>query len=154
MKRLMKTPLIVAAIVVVLRVVLEQAGTPDAISNLVSAAALYLLIFPIYFGVRIAASGDAHPYKTLFKTVGVYAAAVRLMIVPTYWLAYIYQWPAARFSVQNGGVVGPDVTPLTAYLVTPVIALIAWVLFSVVIGGAIGSAIIALKRRTAVRTAA
>lgn len=147
MKCMLKMPLIVAAVVVVLRVVLEQAGVSDSINNVASAAALYLIIFPVYFAVRIAGSDIAKPFRTLMKNVAIYSAAVRLMIVPTYWLAYIYQWPAPRFAISNGGVVGPDVTPLQAFVLTPLLAVVAWVVFSLVIGGGIGSAIIALKRR-------
>jgi hypothetical protein len=149
MKGLLKWPLIIAAVVVVLRVVLEQAQAPATITNLFSVVALYLIIGPIYFAIRIAGSGVAQPYRNQLKATALYATLARCMVIPTYWLAYIYQWPAPRFSVAQGGVVGPEVTPLTGFVLIPVVALILWVIGAVVIGGGIGSIIIALKRKFA-----
>ena len=40
LKEILKWPLIVAAIVVILRVILERAGAPAAVSNMLSVAAL------------------------------------------------------------------------------------------------------------------
>jgi hypothetical protein len=112
MKGLLKWPLIIAAIVVVLRVVLEQAGAPDALNNILSVVVLYVLIGPLYFAARIAKSEIARPYATLLKTTALYTALARSMVIPTYWLAYMYRWPQFRFSVAAGGNVGPGVTPL------------------------------------------
>src|SRR5262245_9769949 len=130
---LLRWPLIIAAIVVVLRVVLEQSGAPESTSNLASAAVLYLVVFPIYFAVRISESAVARPFVALLKTTALYTALVRAMIIPTYWLAYIYQWPAERFSINAGGVVGPGVTPIMAYVVIPVVAALIWIVTSMVI---------------------
>ena len=148
-KGILKWPLVLAAIIVVLRVVLERTGAPAAVSNLASVVMLYLVIGPLYFANRLVKSGEARPYRALFKFVAAYALLARLMVIPTYWLAYIYQWPEARFSAGNGGVVGPEITPVMAYLVVPFGALIAWVIGSLLIGGGLGSALIALKRRSA-----
>ena len=153
MKGLLKWPLILAAIAVVLRIVLEQSGAPDSINNLVSVVVLYVLICPLYFAFRIANSGVPRPHATLLKTTALYTALARAMVIPTYWLAYIYQWAAPRFSIAQGGVVGPDVTPLMAFIVVPLVAAAVWILASLVIGGGIGSIVIALKRK-AVRTPA
>jgi hypothetical protein len=153
MKGTLKWPLIIAAIVVVLRVVLEQGGAPGTVTNLFSVVLLYLLIFPIYFAVKIGNSGVGRPYRNLIKTTALYAALARCIVIPTYWLAYIYQWPAPRFSTGQGGVVGPGVTPLFGFVLIPFGALLVWVIASVVIGGGVGSIIIALKRRSSRATA-
>ena len=147
---MLKWPLIAAAIVIVARIVSEQAGAPDAVNNLLSVVVLYVLIAPIYFAVRIARESPARPYSTLLKTVALFAALARAMVIPTYWLAYIYQWPQRRFSTAAGGVVGPNVGPLQAYLIVPVIAAALWILISLVVGGGIGSIIIRTTRKAEV----
>ncbi len=149
MKGVVKWPLVVAAVVIVLRVVLERAGSPDSVNNIFSVVVLYVLVFPLYFAFRIANSGAARPYLELIKTTALYAALARAMVIPTYWLAYIYSWPQPRFSVAQGGVVGPDVTPLTAYVVVPLLAAAVWILSSVVVGGGLGSIVIKVKRKPA-----
>ena len=147
MKGMMKGPLIIAAVVVVARVVLEQAGAPGWLANLFSVVVLYVLIVPVYFAFRIANSGIERPYRALFKNVALYAVFARCMVIPTYWLAYYFQWTAPRFSAAQGGNVGPDVSPLMGYIVIPVVALIAWVVFSLVVGGGLGSIVIKVKRK-------
>jgi hypothetical protein len=147
MKGMMKGPLIVAAVVVVARVVLEQVGAPAWLSNLFSVVVLYVLIVPLYFAFRIAKSGIERPYRALFKNVALYALLARCMVIPTYWLAYYFHWTAPRFSATQGGNVGADVSPLMGYIVIPVVALIAWVVFSLIIGGGLGSIVIKMKRK-------
>jgi hypothetical protein len=154
MKGMMKWPLIIAAIFVVVRVVLEQAGAPGWLNNLFSVVILYILIVPLYFSVRIANSGVDRPYRTLLKKTALYTVLARSMIIPTYWLAYYYQWPAFRFSVAAGGNVGPNVTPLFGYVLIPLGAALAWILISLVVGGGLGSVVIAIKRKTAAKPAA
>jgi hypothetical protein len=140
--------LVVAAVVVVARVVAERSGAPNWLSNSLSVVVLYLLIVPIYFGIKLGAPGIHRPYLSLLGTVAVYTALVRLMVIPTYWLAYIYQWPEGRFSSSQGGVVGEGVTPLMGYLLIPFGAALAWVVGTTIIGGAIGSLFIAARRFT------
>src|SRR5262245_56709576 len=147
MRGILKEPLLIAAGLVVLRIITEQAGAPDVLNNLISVATFYVLIAPIYFALRIANSGIDHPYRTLLKTVGLFAFLARAMVVPTYWLAYIFQWPQQRFSTAAGGVVGPGITPMMAYGVVPAVALLIWVVISLVIGGGIGSVIVKLRRK-------
>jgi hypothetical protein len=146
LKGMLKWPLVIAAIAVVLRVVLEQTQAPAIVSNLVSVVALYLAIGPIYFAVRISRSGMEHPYRQLFKSIAFYAALARALVIPTYWLAYIYQWQIPRFLVSQGGVVGPDVGPFRAFVGVPLAAGIAWVIGSLIIGGTLGSIVIAISR--------
>lgn len=148
MKGMMKWPLIIAAIFVVVRVVLEQAGAPEWLNNLVSIVVLYILIVPLYFSVRIANSGIDRPYRALLKNTVLYTILARAMVIPTYWLAYYYQWSAPRFSVALGGNVGPTVTPLFGYALIPLGALVAWILVSLVVGGGLGSIVIKVKRKT------
>ena len=146
MKGLLKWPLIIAVIVVVGRVVAERAGAPSWISNGLSAAVLHLVIAPVYFAIRLGAPGIKRPYVTLLAAVAIYAVVVRLMVIPTYWLAYIYQWPEGRFSASQSGVVGEGITPLMAYLVIPFGAAFAWVIGTVIVGSALGTVIIAVRR--------
>jgi hypothetical protein len=134
-------------IVVVARVVLEQAGVSETTTNYVSAVALHVLIFPLYFAARIGGSHLPHPYQTLLKTITIYSLLVRGMIMVTYWLAYFYQWPQSRFSVDAGGVVGEGIGPLQALVVRPVVAALAWVVGSVIVGGLLGSIVVAVRRR-------
>jgi len=146
-KGVLKWPLIIAVIVVVGRVALERAGVPESATNYLSAAVLHLLIVPLYLAVRISGADVPHPYWTLIKTITIYSAAVRLMIMVTYWLAYIYQWPETRFSLQAGGVVGEGITPVEAIVFRPVLAALAWIVSSIVIGGGLGALVIAVRRR-------
>src|SRR5262245_12990056 len=110
MKGMLKGPLIIAAILVIGRVVLERAGAPGWLNNLFSVVILYVFIAPLYFAFRIANSGIDRPYRTLFKKIALFTALARSMVIPTYWLAYHYQWPEFRFSVAAGGNVGPNVS--------------------------------------------
>jgi hypothetical protein len=151
MKGMLKVPLIIAAILVVGRIVLEQAGAPGWLNNLFSVVVLYILIAPLYFAFRIANSGIDRPYLTLLKKTALFTALARSMVIPTYWLAYHYQWSAPRFSVANGGNVGPNVTPLMGYVAIPVFAAIAWIVFSLILGGGLGSIVIKLKRKPSAR---
>jgi hypothetical protein len=146
LKGMLKWPLVIAGIAVVLRVVLEQLQAPALAANLVSVVALYLAIFPVYFALRISRSGIVHPYRQLFKSIALYAALARALVIPTYWLAYIYQWQTPRFLVSQGGVVGPGVGPFRAFVGVPLVAGIAWVIGALIIGGTLGSIVIAIKR--------
>jgi hypothetical protein len=147
MKGMLKGPLIIAAILVVGRVVLERAGAPGWLNNVFSVVILYVFIAPLYFAFRIAKSGVERPYRTLFKNIALFTALARSMVIPMYWLAYHYQWPEFRFSVAGGGNVGPGVSPLMGYIGIPVFAAIAWILISLVVGGGLGSIVIKRRRR-------
>jgi hypothetical protein len=149
MKGEFKVPLIIAAILVVGRVLFERAGAPETINNLVSVAVFYVLVVPLYFAFRIAKTGVPHPYGTLLKSTALFTVLARLMVTPTYWLAYAYQWPQARFSTAAGGNVGPGVTPLWGYVLIPIAAAVVWILISLIVGGGLGSILIAVKRKSA-----
>ena len=147
MKGLLKWPLIIAVMVVVGRVVAERAGAPLWVSNTLSVAVLCLLIAPVYFAIRLGAPGVKRPYLTLLAAVAINVAIARLLVIPTYWLAYVYQWPDRRFSATQGaGVVGEGVTPFMGYFVIPFSTAAAWIVGTVVIGSALGAVIIAARR--------
>ncbi len=149
MKGILKWPLIIAAFLVVVRVILERAGAPETVNNIFSVVVFYVLIAPLYFALRIAGSGIAAPYKTLLKTTALFTALARAMVIPTYWLAYMYQWPQYRFSVAGGGNVGPGVSPVMGYVGIPLGAAAVWILISLIVGGGLGSILIAVKRKSA-----
>jgi len=149
MKGMLKWPLIIAAILVVGRIVLERIGAPNAINNLLSVVVLYVLIAPLYFATRIAKSDVERPYRTLLKKTAAFTGLARAMVIPTYWLAYTYQWPEARFSVAGGGNVGPGVTPFVGFVGIPFGAALAWIIVSLIVGGGLGSIVIYVKRKSA-----
>ena len=154
MKGILKWPLIIAAFLVVVRVVLERAGAPETVNNIFSVVVFYVLIAPLYFAFRIAGSGIAAPYKNLLKTTALFTALARSMVIPTYWLAYLYQWPQYRFSVAGGGNVGPGVSPFMGYAGIPLAAAAVWILISLIVGGGLGSILIAVKRKSARKASA
>lgn len=147
MKGLLKGPLIVAAVFVVGRVVIERMGGPQWLSDLVSTAALICLIGPVYFALKIAASGSTHPYRTHLKATALYAVLVRAMIIPVYWLGFYYGWPEPRFAVPPGS------GPFAGYVGVPFLTAASWILGAVIIGGAIGALIIAVRRRSSYASA-
>ena len=149
LKGILTWPLIIAAIVVVMRVVTEQSGVPDLINNFISGVALHFLIVPLYIAFRIAKSGTTRPYATLFKLVGIYVVLVRAMLLPVYWLGRIYQWPQPRFF----GLWGDDVSPFVGFVVVPVLTAVSWIVGSLIVGGGLGSIVIAVLRRSGSKAA-
>ena len=143
LKGILKWPLIVAAAVVVLRVVVERAGAPAVVSNMLSVAALHTLLGPLYFAVQTGLSSVQSPYRLLIKLTGIYAVLTRAMIIPTYWLARIFEWPESRFA----GLAGPDVTPFVGFIALPFLTAAFWIVISLVVGGAIGTVVLAIVRR-------
>ena len=87
LKEILKWPLIVAAIVVVLRVIVERAGAPAAVSNMLSVAALTTVLGPLYFALQIALARKPGPYLMLIQLILIYAECARAMVLPTYWAA-------------------------------------------------------------------
>jgi hypothetical protein len=140
MKHLLKWPLIITAVIVVTRVLLERFGAPPRVNNMLSVLLLTTLIFPMYFAIRIAKTSGAHPYRVALQATVLYALLARAMIIPTYWLAHIYQWPEPRFE----GVVRPSVTTFNAYILTPLNP--AVLVASIVIGYGFASLVMAVVR--------
>jgi hypothetical protein len=79
----------------------------------------------------------------------------RLMIIPTYWLAYMFQWKAPRFGLQMGGVVGEGISPVEGYLWIPVRNALVWIVGGTIIGMIIAGVALLIRRRgaAAARTA-
>jgi hypothetical protein len=142
MKDLLKWPLIVAAVVVILRVVLELAGFSNSVTRLLSVVALHLVIVPVYFGVRLGLSGQQRRYLTLLKLVASFVVLTRAMLIPVYWLAHIEGWEQQRF-----GGLGPDTPPFIAYFTIPFATAAFWIAASLVIGNALGSVALAITSR-------
>jgi len=142
LKGILKWPLIVAAAVTIIRVILERAGAPYPIPSLFSVAVLHTLLGPIYFAIRIGRGSVARPYVQQFKLVAIYVALTRAMILPTYWLARIYHWPESRF----GGLWGPDVNAFVGFVAVPLVTALIWVVISIIVGNVLGAVIIALLR--------
>lgn len=143
---LLKWPLIVTAILVVLRIVLEQLGAPDSINNLLGVAWLHLLA-PFYFAYQISASGSGQPYRALLKDLFNYTLYARLMVLATYWMAYLWQWQSHRFLLAEGGNVGEGIGPFEGYLLIPVRNAVVWTVMAMVVGMALGSILLLIKRR-------
>ena len=141
MKGILKWPLIVAAVVVVLRVVVERMGVANSVSNYFSVVALHLVIAPLYFAIRIGTSGIRNPYITQIKLVALYVVLTRAMILPTYWLARIYGWQQDRFGGLSGA------TPLVGYVAIPLGTAVAWIVMSLVVGSVLGVAVIFVMSR-------
>lgn len=147
-KSMMRIPLIIAAAVVIIRIVLEQAGAPNSINSIFGVAWLYFLV-PVYFAMQISQFDSPSPYKSLFGALGLYAIYTRLMVLPTYSLAWWLNWQAPRFQLQQGGVVGEGVSALQGLLVIPLRNAAIWIISAVIIGMIIGSVTLAIKRKTA-----
>lgn len=142
MKGVLKWPLVVAALVIVMRVIVERAGMPENISNLFSAVAFHLVIAPLYFAIRIGTSDLRRPYLTQVKLVTFFVLSVRAMIIPVYWLAHVLGWQQGRF-----GGLATEVPPLRAYFAIPFATAAFWTVASIIVGSTLGSVVIAIISR-------
>lgn len=142
----LKWPLIVAATVVVLRIILEQLGAPDSINNLLGVAWLHFLV-PFYLAYQVQSSGSDRPYRALIKNLFLYTLYTRLMVLATYWMAYLWQWQSPRFLLARGGNVGEGIGPFQGILVIPGRNLVVWIVMAMVIGMALGSILLLIKGR-------
>ncbi len=148
MGSLMKTGVILAAGILVVRIVLEQIGVPEFINNIFGVAWLYF-IFPVLFALRISKAGMTGPFKALFKDILLFGVYTRLMVMVTYMAAYLLKWQAPRFSLSMGGNVGPDVSSIQGLLVIPARNALIWVLFVAVAGMIIGGITLQVLKRKA-----
>jgi hypothetical protein len=140
---ILKLPLIVAAVVVVVRVIFERLGVPESVNNILSIAALHTLIVPIYIAIQLARRRSERPFGTLFKLIAIYAVLTRIMILPTYWAARVFEWTNPRFA----GLWGPDVDPITGWVGVPLGTAAVWIVASIVVGGLLGSIVLAVARK-------
>ena len=148
MMTLLKWPLIVAAMIVVIRVILEESGAPPFLSNVLGVSWLYLLM-PVYFALRVAMDTPPRPYIRLFQLSALFVFFSRLMIMVTYSLAYVFNWSARRFSVEGGGVVGEGISALEGVVLIPVQSLAIGAVFGFIPALVIGSIVLAIRRRSA-----
>jgi hypothetical protein len=145
-RSVMKIGVIIAAILIVVRIALEQAGAPESINNIFGVAWLYF-VFPIFFAWSVAARCETGRYKALLKDVLLFAVYTRVMVMVTYALAYFLRWRAPRFSSAMGGTVGENVSLLSGVVIIPVRNALIWVLAATIIGMIIGSVILLIKRK-------
>ncbi len=145
--KIMKVGIILAGVIVVLRVILEQAGVPDKINMIFGVAWLYFLL-PVCFALRIASSREASPFKGLFMDLLLFGVYTRLMVMATYIIAYFLRWNAPRFALSGGGNVGESVSMLQGILVIPLRNAAVWVVFAVVVGMIIGGITLAIARKS------
>jgi hypothetical protein len=141
LKGILKLPLIVAVVVIVLRIVVERAGAPAIVANLFSVVALHTVLVPIYFAIILGKSGAPRPYPALFKSILAYVLATRAMLLVVYWMARIFGWQESRFAGLS------ESTPLIGFIAIPFLTAAFWIVASLVVGGAIGSAILAATKR-------
>ena len=132
MQGILKWPLIVAAIVVVLRVIVERSGAPAAVSNMLSVAALTTVLGPLYFALQVGLARKPHPNSMLMRLIFIYALCARAMVLPTYWAARMFNWTEPRFA----GVDSPN--SLVGFIALPLITAAFWIVASMGIGSAIG----------------
>ena len=147
MKGLIKVPLILAVVIIVVRIGLEQVGAPGTITFIFGVTWLHLLV-PLYLGFRIAAAGGSSPFKDLFLAVFFFTLYTRLMVMATYMLAYSLGWSASRFSVEGGGGVGAE-SALQGMLITPVLNCFFALVAGTILGMILGSITLFIKRRMA-----
>jgi hypothetical protein len=132
MRAILKWPLIVAAVVVVLRVVVERAGAPRFVSNTISIAALTTVLGPLYFAIQIGLANKSRPYVKLVQCIFIYVVCARAMVLPTYWLARIFRWPEPRFAGLA------DSSPFQGFITFPLLTAAFWIVASLVSGSIIG----------------
>jgi len=150
--KIMKAGVILAAVIVVLRIILEQAGAPGRVNVIFGVAWLYFLL-PICFALRIASAREAVPFKGLFKDVLIFGVYTRLMVMATYMIAYFLRWNAPRFTPKEGGNVDPSIGFLNGFLLIPVRNAVIWVVMVLVVGMIIGGITLAVARKSSPKAA-
>ena len=150
-KTLTKLPLVIAVVVIICRLIVEQAGAPEMLNMIFGITWLHLLV-PFYLASRIAKASAAKPFLTLLASLSVFTLAVRILVAATYSLAYALSWEAPRFQLGGGGVVGEGVTPLEGYLLIPFGNLVVTGIAVIVIGMILGGITLAILRRRAPAT--
>lgn len=144
--KIMKWVTIVAAIIIVVRIVLEQASAPGTVNFIFGVAWLYFIL-PVLFALSIRMKACAGPYWILLKDVFLFAVYTRVMVMITYMLAYVFKWKAPRFSAGMGGNVGDNIDALTGLLIIPLRNVAYWIIMAVIVGMIVGSATLLLKRK-------
>ena len=145
-RKVMRIGVVIAAIIIVARIVLEQIGASQMINNIFGVAWLYFIL-PVLFALAIRAKEYASPYKTLLKDVVLFAVYTRVMVMVTYMAAYFLRWNAPRFALSMGGNVGDNVSLLSGLLFIPVRNALIWVVAATIVGMIIGSVTLLLNRK-------
>jgi hypothetical protein len=143
----MKYGLLIAAIIIVVRVILELLGAAPYVNNIFGVTWMYL-IMPIIFAFVITGAGVASPFRVLFMNLLLFAIYTRIMVWITYMFAYSFRWQAPRFSLAQGGNVGDNVSVLNGMLLIPLRNAVIWVVSAVIAGMIIGSITIWLRKIT------
>jgi hypothetical protein len=142
--KVMRWSVIVAAAIIVFRIVLEQLGTPEQINNVFGVAWLYLIL-PVLFAMGIRAQNRTKPYGILLKDIVLFALYTRGMVMITYMLAYVFSWKSPRFAYP-GGTVGENVGVWKGIFLIPLRNVLIWVVMATIIGMILGSITLLLKR--------
>lgn len=143
--KVMRWGLAFAAAIMVLRIVLEQAGAPEKLSFICGVAWLYFVL-PVLFALSIRAHNAASPFKSLLKDVFLFVLCTRVLVMVTYMLAYAFQWKPRRFAYP-GGNVGENVGVWTGLFLIPLRNVLIWVVLATVLGMIIGATTLLLKRK-------
>jgi hypothetical protein len=146
-RALMIGGVIVAAVLIAIRIVLEQAGAPESLNKVFGVVWLYFIL-PVLFARRIAAIGERHPFRILIKKVFLFGIYTRLMVMTTYMIAYFMEWKAPRFSIAEGGNVGGTFSPVQGVLIIPARNALFWIVAVVAIGAIIGGITLWWSRRS------
>jgi hypothetical protein len=139
----MRWGLILAVVIIVLRIVLEQAGASEKVSFVFGVAWLYALL-PILFALGIRARNTVHPFKSLLKDILLFVICTRVMVMITYMLAYIFSWKPSRFAYP-GGTVGENVGVWAGLLLIPLRNFLIWIVMATVLGMITGGVTLLLK---------
>ena len=145
----MKTGVIIAAVILIARIALEQAGAPESVNSIFGVVWLYLVL-PVFFAVHLTKASVASPFKAVIKDSALFGLYTRLMIMVIYMVAYELRWTSPRFMLNQGGNIGPDVSFLVGFIFIPVRNVFIWVVVAVVAGTITGGATLLLRKRTAV----
>ena len=139
---LAKTPILVAAAFVVIRIVLEFAGVTGVIPQIFGVAWLDYLV-PIYLAIKIHDSGAVKPFLTTIKAMFVYAIPARLMVAISYMLAYAMEWSIPRF--QN--VIGANASAFRGFVEIPATGFAFGMATALVGAIVVGGATLLIKQR-------
>ena len=150
--KVMRWGLILAAAVIVLRIVLEQAGASEKVAFFCGVSWLFF-VFPVLFALSIRAHNVAGPFKSLLKDVLLFVLCARVMVMITYMLAYIFSWKPSRFAFP-AGTVGENVSVWAGIFFIPLRLLLIWIVLATILGMIIGSITLLLKRKGASPAAA
>jgi hypothetical protein len=146
-RKVLRASVIIAVIVIVLRIVLEQAGAPESVNNILGVAWMYFVL-PVLFALGIVKTLDTGRYKALLKYVFLFALYTRLIVMGTYMLAYFFRWTAPRFSAAMGGNVGDNISAVNGVLLIPLRNAAIWIMMATLLGMIIGTVVLLIKRRS------